>query len=125
MKSILSYLLLCVYATILVKPVMPTLADTFAHILNYSDHITTVHHENGKYHVHYEYVEAAKKNSSEQAPYNNLSKKLVDASEHVMLIATHNLSPTSFEKVYLNLPIQRLQLMSLPGCYRPPIVFHY
>lgn len=84
MKRFLSYSLLCIYATVMVHPVMPSLADAFSHILNYSEHIATVHVENGRQHVHYEYMEAAKKNSDENGAANNLAKKADNSNEHIM-----------------------------------------
>jgi len=66
-------MLLVVYATLLVKPVVPYFVDIAQHIFNYSEHITTVHFENGKYHVHNELKEAAKKrNQQKESP--NLKK---------------------------------------------------
>ena len=60
MRNALLYLLLFSYSTIVLKPVFPTIADTVAHIFWYSEHMATVHFENGKYHVHLEYQQAAK-----------------------------------------------------------------
>src|SRR3954447_18825807 len=90
MKVILPYLLLCIYATTMIKPVMPTVSDIFAHIFNYSDHMLTVHHHHGKSHVHLEYIEAAKKDSHTNAPINNISKKTNDSSEHLMSTSLTN-----------------------------------
>ena len=72
MKKGLLYLLLFSYAVIIFKPVMPTIADTMAHIFWYSHHMATVHYENGKYHVHLEYADAAKKGYPEK---NNVLKE--------------------------------------------------
>ena len=60
MKKALLYLLLFSYTTVVLKPVFPTIADTVAHIFWYSEHMATVHFENGRYHVHLEYQQAAK-----------------------------------------------------------------
>lgn len=72
MKKALLYLLLFSYSIIVLKPVMPTLADTVAHVFWYSEHMATVHYENGRYHVHLEYADAAKKGSPEK---NNTLKE--------------------------------------------------
>jgi len=60
MKKILLYLLLFSYTIIVFKPLYPSIADAMAHIFWYSEHMATVHYEHGKYHVHYEYAQAAK-----------------------------------------------------------------
>lgn len=66
MKKALLYLLLFSYSIIVLKPVLPTISDTIAHIFWYSEHMATVHYEHGKYHVHLEYTEAAKKGYPEK-----------------------------------------------------------
>ena len=95
MNKILSYFLLCIYATIMIKPIMPTIVDVFAHIFNYSEHMATVHFENGKYHVHYDYIEAAKNNTQEDSTTNSLVKKVFLTHEHT--IAT-TLIPLFFQE---------------------------
>ncbi|MEP6616106.1 MAG: hypothetical protein ABJA57_05980 [Ginsengibacter sp.] len=54
-----------------------------AHLFWYSEHIATVHCVNGKYHVHYEVMDAARKTSSEKS---NLPK-MKSANEHLAAIA--------------------------------------
>ena len=121
MKIFLSYLLLCIYATIMIKPVMPTIADSFAHILNYSEHIATVHYEDGKYHVHHEYIEAAKKNSHGDIPYNNTLKKTDSSNEHIMLMTLPGLSTPAVPQDHLNSIARYLPVISLQDDFRPPI----
>lgn len=65
---------------------MPYVSDAVAHVLWYNDHIATVHFENGKYHVHKESVEAAKKTNPDQD--NDLLKKNTPAQEHLMSSVT-------------------------------------
>lgn len=66
MKKATIYLLLFAYTTIVCKPIFPSLADSIAHVFWYSEHMATVHVENGKYHVHLAYAKAAKKGYPEK-----------------------------------------------------------
>ena len=50
----LTWLLLVCYSLMLVKPVIPVIADVIAHTINEQQHMMTVHEVNGKFHVHYE-----------------------------------------------------------------------
>ena len=122
MKIILSYLLLCVYATIMIKSVMPTVSDIFAHIFNYSDHMLTVHHHHGKSHVHLEYTEAAKKDSHTDAPINNIPKKTNDSTEYIMFTLSTNPLPSTIPQQYLPSLFQKVQAIYLQGHLRPPIM---
>lgn len=63
-KEFATFLLLC-YALVLFKPVVPVLADAFAHIFMEERHTATVHFENGRYHLHLE-VKAASENLPDQ-----------------------------------------------------------
>ena len=82
MKRVLLYLLLFAYTVIVCKPVLPGIADGIAHIFWYSEHIATVHYEHGKYHLHYEYQDAAKKSYPEKD--TSLPKSTNTDSEHFM-----------------------------------------
>ena len=124
MKILLSYLLLCIYATIMIKPVMPTVSDIFAHIFNYQDHMLTVHHHHGKSHVHFEYIEAAKKDSHGDAPINNIPKKANDSSEHLMSTSSANPLPSTIPQQHLFSLSQKAPAIYLQGHLRPPIEFH-
>lgn len=121
MKNILSYLLLCIYATIMIKPVMPTVTDVFAHVLNYKEHMATVHKHNGKFHVHYDYIEAAKKTSHEDNPYSNSNKKRGSSDDHTLFVVLRvNVIP-EVQQDQLNLLLHSLPLISMQGDLRPPI----
>lgn len=101
---------------------MPTIANGFAHLLNYSEHMTTVHYENGNYHVHYEYIEAAKKNAREDSPYNNTLKKIDNTNEHLMLTTQGDPRAPAHPQDYLNPLFQYLPVISLQEDFRPPIL---
>ena len=61
MKKGIVYIVLIAYVALLCKPVMPYVADEIAHAFWYSQHMATIHVENGKYHVHKQVVEESKK----------------------------------------------------------------
>ena len=123
MKCILSYFLLCAYAAIMIKPAIPTLADAFAHLLQYSDHIATVHHDHGEYHVHYEYLEAAKNNPSEENSTKPSGfKKCSNQDEHLISNTSPSLTPAGAHPYYLIPQIQSLPVVVTQKDLRPPII---
>ena len=69
MRSTVAYYLLLVYALMLLKPIVPIVADTFSHTFGESIHLSTVHMVYGADH-------AEKEVSTE----NNKSKKSGDHS---------------------------------------------
>ena len=121
MKRIPTYLLLFIYATIIIKPVMPTLADGFAHLLNYSEHFATVHYEDGKYHVHHEYIESAKDITHDDSASNNITKKADNSNEYIMLHVFSNSFIPAFSQAPLSLLYPCLPFISLQKDFRPPI----
>lgn len=81
MKIFLLYLLFFVYTSQLVKPIFPYVKDSLAHIFWYAKHASTVHFENGKYHMHAEAMkEVQATNTDKTVPQN---KKATDLSEHI------------------------------------------
>jgi hypothetical protein len=86
----------------LLKPLLPVLSDTAAHIFLYSEHVATVHFENGKYHVHKEMNEAAKKNLPEQNQQDQ--KKVISPDEYLVTIVPCDLPHSVIiKKQYLSL----------------------
>ncbi len=65
------------------KPALPYVKDLVAHVLFYKDHMLTVHAHHGKFHVHAELADTAKKDASDKST-PNLKKNLPD-NEHVVL----------------------------------------
>ncbi len=61
MKKPVAYIFLIAYSVLLLRPAIPFVADVMAHAFWYSQHIATVHYENGKYHVHYQCMDESKK----------------------------------------------------------------
>lgn len=81
MKRIALYIILLSYIAVIVKPVTPYITDAVAHIFYYSQHMASVHYEDGKFHVHKEVVDNAKKTESQkELP---ASKKDNSATDHI------------------------------------------
>ncbi len=81
MKKGITYLFLMVYTTVMLKPLVPYVSDMVAHVFWNYEHISTVHFEHGKYHTHYESLQAAAK----QDPFSNtsLTKNTDTVPEHI------------------------------------------
>ena len=94
MRKALLYLLLFAYTTIICKPVIPALSDCVAHIFWYSEHMATVHYEHGKYHVHYENVNEAKKGFPPKDA--GLPKSADITTEHLLASTSYQFSHTAF-----------------------------
>ncbi len=99
MRKAILYLLLFAYTTIVCKPIFPSIADTVAHIFWYSEHMATVHVENGKYHVHLEYTNAARKNYPEKDA--NLPKAGSDTDHLITAVTYHFSLPPVIETHFL------------------------
>ncbi|MBK7306427.1 MAG: hypothetical protein IPO01_12275 [Chitinophagaceae bacterium] len=83
MKQIALYIILFSYSMVMLKPVAPYIKNTVAHIFYYSQHMATVHYENGKMHVHREIVDNAKKDQpAKEIP---AFKKDNSASDHISI----------------------------------------
>ena len=67
-KKVVIYLIISVYAFGLIKPVMPVIKDVLAHTFFKLDHITNLHYENGKYHMHLELLQEAKESIPKHSP---------------------------------------------------------
>ncbi|HAO47748.1 MAG TPA: hypothetical protein PLZ45_16265, partial [Ferruginibacter sp.] len=48
----------------ILRPLSPYITDGIAHIFYYTQHMATVHYENGKFHVHKEVADDEKKNGT-------------------------------------------------------------
>ncbi len=118
MKQIALYIVLLSYSMVMLKPVSPYLSDTVAHIFNYTQHMATVHYENGKYHVHKEMVNNAKKNiPAKEIP---ASKKENSANDHITVQQKQTVSFLSLNFSYQFSPASKLINNYLAGDYPPP-----
>ena len=118
MKKGLLYLLLFSYSMVMLKPILPFMTDTVAHIFWYSEHMATVHYEKGKYHMHFESLDAAKKSGTEKSPATNKTEK--GSSEHVMIFSQYDFSilllpNNSFPNEFVHIPHNWLS-----NSYHPP-----
>jgi hypothetical protein len=102
----------------MLKPVTPYVSDLVAHIFYYTQHMATVHYENGKLHVHKEIIDNAKKAGPvKESP---ASKKDNSASDHISILQNDN------QEVFNNLtdhynPYPAFLLYSyLQGDFPPP-----
>ena len=71
MKTKVATLLCVCYVALLVQPVAPLFADALAHVFWNSEHIATVHYENGSYHVHVEVKKASENSDAGSSPAKN------------------------------------------------------
>jgi hypothetical protein len=117
MKKALLYLLLFSYATIICKPILPSLSDCIAHIFWYSDHIATVHYEHGKYHVHYENVNESKKGYPEK---NNTLKSDELSNVHLFNSYKYDFFTYPVSKNYFISPSANLTAGFSGSNYPPP-----
>jgi hypothetical protein len=65
-KKQVAILLLVCYSLALAKPLVPVVSDFLAHTFWKSEHLATVHYENGKYHVHLDIEKAGKEQQNDQ-----------------------------------------------------------
>lgn len=117
MNKLLLYLLLFSYTTVIVKPVLPTISDTIAHIFWYSQHMATVHYEHGQYHVHIEYADAAKKGYPEK---NNTQKEDDSVNFHLSSEYSHTFAAYFFAENRFILYSSALADMYISSNYPPP-----
>lgn len=82
------YMLLSCYTITIVKPLLPFISDFIGHVFFYTQHMATVHYENGNYHVHYETAKVAKEENDSKSPVPS-SKKDNSTNEHVLTAINH------------------------------------
>ena len=119
MKKALLYLLLFAYTTIICKPLLPALADGIAHVFWYSNHMATVHVENGHYHVHHENaLEAQKGYPARDA---SLPKSVNPDAEHIAgsPACLPQLSAV-ITQIYFHIPPSAPALIYLNNDFPPP-----
>ena len=118
MKKAALYFLLFSYAMVILKPVAPYVSDAVNHIFYYSQHMATVHYENGKMHVHKEIVNNAKENQpAKELP---ASKKENSANDHISLQQKQSVQALPVLKLYQIPSAVSLQVNYLAGEYPPP-----
>lgn len=118
MKRIALYIILFSYSALMLKPLSPYIFDTVAHIFYYTQHMATVHYENGKYHLHKELVDNAKKNeSSKETP---AAKKENSATDHISIPQKQPVHVLAVNISYQVSSASSLLNNYLAGDYPPP-----
>jgi glycosylphosphatidylinositol transamidase (GPIT) subunit GPI8 len=102
----------------MLKPVSPYISDAVAHIFYYTQHMATVHYENGKYHVHKELVDNAKKGESSKEP--SASKKENSANDHIAIQQKQSVQVLPVNISYHASSASNLLNNYLAGDYPPP-----
>ena len=104
----------------MLKPVVPYISDAVAHIFYYSQHMATVHYQNGKLHVHKEIIDNAKKN--DPAKESPSSKKENSFNDHISLLQK-NKQPCFHEINNYRIPYSSsVSAIYLHSDYPPPRV---
>ena len=98
MKKALIYIILFSYTLILVRPTVPFIADVIAHTFWYSQHIATVHFENGKYHVHSQSINEAQKSFPGKNTQNSKTETFI--SDHLVKSQKFNFTFFVINKKY-------------------------
>lgn len=117
MKTVVLYILLFTYATNLVKPVLPYVSDAVAHVCWYADHVSKVHYENGRYHVHLEALREAKKADNPKAGIPGKEQQVL--SEHLISVMSYQRIPISSPLLFRQSSPARL-LAGFVGCQKIP-----
>ena len=118
MKKGITYLFLIVYTTVMLKPLAPYVSDVVAHIFWKYEHISTVHFEHGKYHTHYESLEAAAKR--DPVPNSNLSKNVESVPDHIFCEERRLFHSPTISAVHLPAVCPFAMQAFYPPNFRPP-----
>ena len=119
MKKVLLYLLLFSYTCIICKPVLPALSDGLAHIFWYSQHMATVHYENGRYHVHNENLREARNGYPQHD--TGIPKTVTMDTEHLVTITGYILiTPSPVTINYFSSNTSALAHIYLNNNFPPP-----
>ena len=90
MKTTIAHYLLLIYLTAMCKPILPLANDILAHTFWKTEHIVTVHHANGKDHLHYELKKVSDENDEDaNSPAPKSSESV---SVHILLQNNYDFS---------------------------------
>lgn len=101
MKRLILHIVLLNYTLVMLKPALPYVSDLVGHIFFYTQHMATVHVEDGKMHIHKEIVDNAKKAASQKeipaakkdnTAHDHLGQLTDDSGQHLSL---SNINPVS------------------------------
>src|SRR5687768_1225171 len=96
MKTTVAHYLLLIYLTAICKPVVPLVNDFLSHTLWKTEHISIVHHENGKNHLHYELKKVSDQNNKDSD--SRAPKSSESVSVHVLFQNNYDFSHSIFSE---------------------------
>jgi len=118
MKQIALYIILFSYSMVMLKPVAPYIQDAVAHVFYYTQHMATVHYENGKMHVHKEVMDNTKKEASQkEIPASKTDNSTTD---HTSFKQRETAMAQVVNTSYSIAPATTLLFNYLAGEYPPP-----
>ncbi len=118
MKKIALYIMLFSYAVIIIKPVVPYVADAVAHVFYYSQHMATIHYENGKLHVHKEVIDQNKQ--SQKQAETPASKKDNSITDHINITDKNTVNTVVNSSEYSLSLAASIPKQYLQGDFPPP-----
>lgn len=104
----------------MLKPVTPYISDAVAHVFFYAQHMATVHYQNGKFHVHREIIDNAKKTASDKESESPDFKKQNSANDHIVLTQLLQTIHIYTVTVYYVIPSSSLLYTNICSDYPPP-----
>jgi len=118
MKKLILHIVLLSYMVVMLKPVLPYVSDLVNHVFFYTQHMATVHYENGKYHVHKEIVDNTKKETSQKEIPT--AKKENTTTDHISIQQKEPATGLILNRI-IQIPVSTsLQHSYLTGDYPPP-----
>ncbi len=119
MKFALAYYLLLIYATVILKPIIPLAEDSLAHCFAEAYHEATVHAKYGNNHLEKE--EADTNDSNDNNNNKNVLKEDSANSTHIIFIIEDYCRRIINTKIlYVLKPISSLQKIIVSKIFPPP-----
>lgn len=118
MKQVALYIVLACYSLLMLKPVTPYISDAIAHVFFYAQHMATVHYQDGKFHVHREVIDIAKKTASDKE--TNALKKNNTVTDHILVQQRENEQLPDLKNIFEFSALEKLACNHLAGDYPPP-----
>lgn len=115
-KKALALLMLGVYLFGLIKPAVPLVKDLLAHTFFKTQHMATVHFENGRYHLHLEMKEDAKSNDTKQQAVTAYEVLAVHTQTQELLFIPFTKQISEVYSPYINVPTD----VMLSNPFQPP-----
>jgi hypothetical protein len=110
-KKAFIYITLFFYVTVQLKPLVAILQDVVAHTFYRVQHMTTVHYENGKYHLHAELATIGKEDEK-KSQQNVPSSVKADETISVHVKGEFNFETFDHQKSSLNVFSQKQDIIS-------------